>query len=102
MHHVSPFMDLIGQNAQHNSENNGPFVDLAECSSGRDEQADAYEHWHGVTRTSVGLHKTVFGNVLGINMVHPESPDEGWTHNRCLEVAPSVASPMQHAGYKIN
>lgn len=75
VHHVCPLVDLVGENAQHHCEDDSPLVDLAERALGGDHEPDADEDGHRIAGASVGFDEAVPGDILGINMVHPEGAD---------------------------
>ncbi|CAM6000192.1 unnamed protein product [Sphagnum balticum] len=102
VNHVCPFVDLIRQNSQNNSEYKSPIVSLRYETPSCTHNTSRQDQGHRIARSTVGFNETVSGDVLRINVVHPERSDNSRSHDWSFESPPCVRSPVKNSRYEIN
>ena len=97
MDHVSPLMTFICENPDHYSEDYSPVEGLRESGPTGVTQSRIKENWHRIGRGSVCLNEVVNRDVLRVDVMHPEGPDQSRTDNWSRELPPSVTSPVHQS-----
>lgn len=87
-------MALVSQDPDNHCEDNHPVASLGKEGSWAVHQAGSDEEGHGVGWRSIGLDKVMNGDVLRVDMVHPESADQSWANDGSCKLSPSIAAPV--------
>lgn len=102
IYHMRPLVNFIGQNSQHNTKDNCPTVSLDEKIARTNKQTKNDKWWHGIRCTGISLDETMSCDVLGVDMVHSETSDEGGADDGSGKFAPGVAGPMEDTTGEVN
>ncbi len=94
---MCPLVDLISVDSEDDSKYASPCVGFSEEVISSEINGSKQKWRHGVGSAGIRFYKAMSGDLLGINMMHPKASYDSWPKNRGLELAPSVASPMEHA-----
>lgn len=101
MHHMGPFVALVRENPQGHSEDEHPVVGLGGEGGGGHVEGEADHEGDGVGGVEAGLGEAVEGDILGIEVMHPEGADDRWAKDGGFKLSPSVCRPVAHSRYEI-
>lgn len=101
MHHMGPFVALVREDPQGNSKDEHPVVGLGGEGGGSHVEGEADHQGDWVGGVEAGLGEAVEGDVLGIEVMHPEGADNRWAKNWGFKLSPGVCCPVAHSGYEI-